>query len=38
MDLGPFRPTSDPDLVVLPEPLLTTPADLARLCMEAELG
>ncbi|QWQ42627.1 hypothetical protein KME66_17660 [Streptomyces sp. YPW6] len=38
IDFGPLRPPGDPDLIVLPEPLRITPADLARLRVEAELA
>ncbi|MET8473972.1 hypothetical protein ABZY90_18480 [Streptomyces sp. NPDC006422] len=38
IDFGPLRPADDPDLLLLPEPLRITPADLACLRMEAELA
>ncbi|MFJ9886029.1 hypothetical protein ACIQRW_09215 [Streptomyces sp. NPDC091287] len=35
---GPMRPSKNPDLFVIPEPLRITPADLARLRVETELA
>lgn len=38
VSFGPVRPRGEPDVVVLPEPLRMTPADLVRLRFEAELA
>ncbi|WP_351222488.1 hypothetical protein [Streptomyces sp. NPDC002133] len=38
VSFGPVRPPDDPDIVMLAEPLRITPADLARLRIEAELA